>query len=433
MVPTFAISTVSSAVSLPVGGSAALAEFPLVQAVFFALLGGTVLNLMPCVFPVLSIKVLSFVQCGGKSAWEARKHGLVFALGVLTSFAVIAGLLIALRAGGAQIGWGFQLQSPLFVTLLAYLLFAMGLSLSGVFTIGCSLMGVGSSLAARHCYAGSFASGALTTVVATPCTAPFMGASVCFALTQPWYVALLVFQALGLGLALPYLLLSFSPALLRFLPRPGPWMERFKEFLAFPLYATAAWLIWVLSQQIGPTGVIVALAGMILIAFLAWLLRVVSTKHKTWRLAGVMAGMAAVGMTLGLIDLPGATAVSQDQGSRQGLAWEPFSRARLAELRANNQPVFINFTAAWCITCLANERLTLSSPEVAARLVEKGVIYLKGDWTNQDPEITAVLNEFGRSGVPLYVLYPPGQAEAKPIILPQILTESLLLERLERL
>ena len=250
---------------------------------------------------------------------------------------MIAGMLIALRAGGAQIGWGFQLQSPVFVTLLAYLLFAMALSLSGVFTLGSTLMGVGGSLAIRPGYSGSFATGALATLVATPCTAPFMGTALGFALTQPWLVSLAIFQALGLGMALPYLLLSFSPALRRFLPRPGPWLERFKEMLAFPLYATAAWLVWVLSLQTGSAGVAVALTGMILLAFAAWLVRATAAAGPHWYWAARLGAVAAMVLALVLVRLPAATgpAVSQAPGlTQQGVAWEPFSKERLAELQA---------------------------------------------------------------------------------------------------
>lgn len=414
-----------------IGVSTGLPELSLSQAALFALLGGIILNLMPCVFPVLSIKILGFVQHGQGSSRVIRRHGVIFTAGVLASFAAVAGILIALRAGGAQIGWGFQLQSPAFVTLLVLLIFAMGLSLSGVLTIGGSLMGIGHGLATRPGYSGSFATGMLTTLVATPCTAPFMGASIGFALTQPWYVSLLVFQSLGLGLALPYLLFSFSPALLRFLPRPGPWMERLKRFLALPMYATAAWLIWVLSLQAGTEGVMIALAGMVFIAFSAWLLQMGPAKGKIWRLTGIPVMVMVMGIAVAVVDLPSGTESTVSEG-RQDPMWEPFSRSRLAEMRANNQPVFINFTAAWCITCLTNEHVALSSPRVAARFIEKGVIGLKGDWTGQDPEITKALDAFGRSGVPLYVLYP-STAGAEPIILPQILTEALLLETLERL
>jgi len=407
--------------------------FPL-REILLAFLGGIILNLMPCVFPVLSMKALSFVQHSHKDDWEIRLHGLIFTAGVLTCFAAIAGALIALRAGGAQIGWGFQLQSPVFVTLLAYLVFAVGLSLSGVFTFGAGLMGVGNELATRSGYLGSFATGALATVVATPCTAPFMGAALGFALTQPWQVSLIIFLALGMGLAFPYLTLSFFPPLFRFLPKPGLWMERVKELLAFPLYATAAWLVWVLVLQTGAAGVIAALAGMILIAFAAWLFQSTRTITSHWRLAGSVGAVATLAIALGVAGLPvlsnsGSSAfVANRQSNGYGPEWEPFSQQRLAELRAEGRPVFVNFTAAWCITCLANEQVALSSSRVAQEFDAAGIVYLKGDWTNRNAEITQMLQQFGRSGVPLYVFFPPNNGE--PITLPQILTETIVLREL---
>lgn len=410
---------------------------PFGYALILALLGGMVLNLMPCVFPVLSVKVLHFAHQAHNAPTAVRWHGVVFTTGVLVSFALIAGLLLLLRAGGAQIGWGFQLQSPFFVTTLAYLLFILGLSLSGALTLGARLMDLGSGWATRSDYMGTFATGGLATLVATPCTAPFMGTALGYALTQPWPTALAVFQALGFGFALPYLVLSFKPSLLRFLPKPGPWMARFKEFLAFPLYATAAWLIWVLSQQTGPTGVAVALTGLILIALAIWLLGTTAAVSRRWRLLGRLSAVAALISALALAQLP--QAITPDSLPQTAMSnpkagdWELFSPQRLAELRAGNQPVFVNFTAAWCITCLVNERVALSSPRVKAGLAEAGITYLKADWTNHDPAITTMLASFGRSGVPLYVLYPPAQQGTEPIVLPQILTESLVLKAIKSL
>ncbi|HET6520993.1 MAG TPA: protein-disulfide reductase DsbD domain-containing protein, partial [Geminicoccaceae bacterium] len=433
----FAVSALPGAVPAAVAASPAFAPgIGLLQAVLFALLGGVILNLMPCVFPVLSVKALALVRHAGSGDGAVRRHGLAYAAGVLACFGLIAGALIALKAGGAAVGWGFQLQSPVVIALLAYLMFALGLSLSGAFSVGGGLMGAGGGLAARGGYAGSFFTGALAAVVATPCTAPFMGAALGFAIVQPWYVALGVFLALGLGMALPYLALCFSPGLLRLLPRPGPWMERFKQLLAFPLYATAVWLVWVLSLQAGPEGVAAALAGMVLIAFAAWLYQATRESAGLWRPAGALGAIAAVVLALGLVGLPdgpaGPVAV-RPAAAEGGPAWEPFSPTRLAELRAEGRPVFVNMTAAWCITCLVNERVALGSPEIGAAFAEKRVAYLKGDWTNGDPAITAVLDSFGRTGVPLYVLYPPEGAAREPIVLPQLLTEARLKRELERL
>jgi thiol:disulfide interchange protein DsbD len=411
----------------------------LFEAMALALVGGIVLNLMPCVLPVLSVKALALVEHGGTDASTLRRHGLAYTAGVVTCFGAVAGSLLALRAGGEQIGWGFQLQSPLFVTLLAYLLFVLALSLSGVVLIGGRLAGAGHALASRGGYAGSFFTGALATVAATPCTAPFMGVAVGFAVTQPWTTALLIFEALGLGLALPYLLLTLVPAWRRLLPRPGPWMERLKQLLAFPLYASVAWLVWVVSQQAGPRGVAVMLAGLVLIGFAAWLHEASRGVSARWRRAATAAVALTVLGAVGLGAVAGTASPSAPAKERApgGLTSESFSPRRLAELRARGVPVFVNFTAAWCITCLVNERVALRSPEVAAAFARKGVVYLKADWTKKDGQIAAVLASFGRNGVPLYVLYPPNAAgspaSGEPSVLPQILSEGTIIEAIEKL
>ena len=407
----------------------------LVEALLFALLGGLILNLMPCVFPVLSMKALALLGHAHDGRATVRRHGLAYTAGVLLCFGALAGALISLKAGGAAVGWGFQLQSPIFVAAMAYLLFFLGLSLSGVVTIGGAVMWIGSRLAQGGGYSGSFFTGVLAAVVATPCTAPFMGAAIGFALTRDAVVSVGVFLALGLGLALPYLLLTFVPALTRVLPRPGPWMERAKQFLAFPLYASVAWLIWVLSLQAGPDGVAAALAGLVLIAFAAWLWRTAATSQRGGRAAALTAALAAGGLAVAsLVVLPqqsAPTRSAQTQAETDGPAFEPYSPARLATLRAEGRPVFVNMTAAWCITCLVNERVALSSPEIGEAFARRGLVYLKGDWTNRDPEITALLESFGRNGVPLYAIYPAdGDA---PRLLPQLLTEALVLDALREI
>jgi len=346
----------------------------------------------------------------------------------------VAGTLLGLRAGGQQLGWGFQLQSPLFVTLLAYVLFVMALNLSGVIVVGARWTGAGQALAARPGYAGSFFTGALATVAATPCTAPFMSAALGYAVTQPWTSALLVFEALGLGLALPYLLLTLVPAWQRLLPAPGSWMVRLEQLLAFPLYASVAWLVWVVSQQAGPSGVAAALAGLVLIAFAVGLYRISRAAGGRWRrvaAASVVAlGVAAIGAPAldSLVD----TRVAARAARAEGGAWEPFSPQRLAELRAAGTPVFLNVTAAWCLTCLVNERVALRSSAVTDAFVRKGVVRLKADWTTRDPAITRVLGSFGRNGVPLYLFYPPGPA-AEPTVLPQILTEGVVVDATDKI
>jgi thiol:disulfide interchange protein DsbD len=416
-------------------GGPGAGSLTLIMAMALALAGGLILNLMPCVLPVLSVKAIALIEHSEVSPRVSRRHGLAYTAGVLASFAALAGALIALRAGGSEIGWGFQLQSPVVVTLLAYVLFALALSLSGVLVIGTRLAGMGHGLASRPRYAGSFFTGALATVAATPCTAPFMGVAIGFALTQPPATALLVFEALGLGLALPFLVLSVVPAWRRLLPRPGPWMERLRQALALPLYASVAWLVWVASRQVGPDGVALILAGLVLIAFAAWLHQRTRAASTRWRRVALPLALACVAAAVAAGPLAGGTlfasaGVTSPTGA--GVKWEPFTPKRLAELRAQGTPVFVNFTAAWCITCLVNERVALHSPAVAQVFARKGVVYLKADWTSKSPEIAALLESFGRSGVPLYVVYGRSAA-GTPQVLPQILSETGLIEAIEKI
>ncbi len=415
------------------GGNTSDAAIGFAAALFFALMGGIILNLMPCVFPVLSIKALSLVSHSNQSATQIRWHGFVYTLGVLASFAFLAVLLILLKAGGAQIGWGFQFQSPLFVLAVAYLMFAVGLSLSGVFFIGGSVANMGSSLTERPGYSGSFFTGVLATIVATPCTAPFMAAALGYALSQPPAKLLAIFLSSGLGLALPYLLLTCWPRAQRWMPRPGMWMERAKQILAFPMYASAIWLVWVLVQQAGVNSIVIALGGMLLIAFAAWLYDatlVSSTKIRTAGTASALAllmlvvGMSYLGISSGNTNDVNATASNANNTAEQN--WEPYSEMRLNELLGEGKPVFLNFTASWCISCLVNERVALSDVKVKETFKEQGIVYLKGDWTNRDLAITQFLQKFNRSGVPFYVFYPAGKSD-QPAELPQILTPDMVI------
>ncbi|MDP3241263.1 MAG: protein-disulfide reductase DsbD family protein, partial [Reyranella sp.] len=408
-------------------------QLSLVQALLFALLGGLILNLMPCVFPVLAMKAAAFARLAGHERSEMRRDGLAYTAGVLASFAVMAGIVIAIRSSVGEVNWGFQFQSPVFTLLIAYLFFVVGLNLSGVFEVGSRLAGVGQGLASRGGTTGAFFTGVLAVIVATPCTAPFMAAALGFALSQPAPATIAVLLAMGLGLALPYLALSMTPALQRLMPRPGPWMDRLRQFLAFPMFASAVWMIWVLTQQTGADGVLYALGGMILIAFAIWLLRIGSgASAATWLRRGLAAAsvLLAFAATLKLDDSP-ATAASASGGPAAGVSfegWERFSRARMAEAVAAGKPVFVDFTAAWCITCLVNERVALETPGSRKAFEQAGVVKLKGDWTNRDAEITGVLKELGRAGVPLYLFWAPGAD--RPKILPQVLTESLILSEL---
>ncbi len=409
-------------------------QLTLVEALLFALLGGLILNLMPCVFPVLAMKAAAFAKLAGGARAEMRRDGLAYTAGVLASFGAMAGVLVAIRASLGDVGWGFQFQSPIFSLLIAYLFFTIGLNLSGLFEIGGRFAGVGQGLAARSGGTGAFFTGVLAVVVATPCTAPFMAAALGFALTQPAPQTFAVLLALGAGLALPYLALSMTPALQRLMPRPGLWMDRLRQFLAFPMFASAAWMIWVLTQQAGADGVMYALAGLILIAFAVWLVRMGDgAERPSWLRRGLVA--AALLLTLGTViriddgDGPGTTAASAStSGGVNFEGWERFSRSRMVEAAGQGKPVFVDFTAAWCITCLVNERVALETPAAKRAFEQTGTVKLKGDWTNRDPEITATLKEAGRAGVPLYLYWAPG-AE-KPKILPQVLTEAMIVSEL---
>lgn len=399
------------------------------EAVLLAVLGGLILNLMPCVLPVLAVKGLSFARHANQGRGMAR-HGAAYTVGVLASFAIVGAILLAVRAAGEAAGWGFQLQEPVFVLLMAYLMVLIGLNFAGLFEIGGRFAGIGGALAGRSGLSGSFFTGVLAVIVATPCTAPFMGAAVGFALGQTAAVAMAVMLALGFGLALPFLLLSMVPRLLRLIPGPGPWMVRFKQLLAFPMFATAAWLIWVLSLQAGNEALFGALAGTILIAFAVWLLQASAGASGRWRLAAIGLAAVAVVVAFDMIRFaesgapePVRSGPDPAETAGSGIVWERFSEARLAALRAEGRPVFINFTAAWCITCIANEKVVLRLESVRRAVDAAGMATLKGDWTRRDPVITEHLARFGRSGVPLYVIYPPKGSPKTPMVLPQILTE----------
>ena len=405
----------------------------LLSVIFFALAGGLILNLMPCVFPVLSLKVLSLASKGQSAVSEQRLHGVAYTAGIIVTFMLLASILIALRAGGEAVGWAFQLQSPWFVSLLIFLFFSFGLSLSGVFEFGTSFMGLGNNLASKSGYKGSFFTGVLATAVASPCTAPFMGAALGFALSQSWLVAMVVFFFLGLGMALPFLVLSFSPALMKFMPKPGAWMNTFKEFMAFPMYATVLWLLWVLGNQVGVNGMAIVVGACILLAFGLWLLQKRTVVGPFWRNANVVMATIAIVIAFYSLQSPMLESRPMTQSYAGGgddeymvANYEAFGTARFEELQAEGKPVFINMTAAWCITCLANEQTTLSSERVIQTMTDQGITYLKGDWTNQDPEISRVLDAFNRPSVPLYVFYPGAGKE--PVILPQILTPSIVVD-----
>lgn len=410
-------------------GSPVISTLALWQAVLLAIAGGMLLNLMPCVLPVLSIKALGLVS-HSRSPRTLRASGIAYTAGVLCSFALLAVILIGLRSAGAAAGWGFQLQSPGFVAAMSYLLFSMALVLSLGLDLGSGLAGIGDRLTRGSGMAGSFFTGALAAVVATPCTAPFMASAIGFALSQPAAVAATVLLAIGFGLALPYLLLTFVPAWTRFLPRPGPWMLRLKQALAFPLYATVIWLLWVAGQQIGVDGVARILLGLLLLSLALWIYSAWRGDHGRVRRAATAAALLLVGVAISLA-VPAARTVQPVTETGDHLPSVPFAENEIERLRASGRAVFVNMTAAWCITCLVNERVALGTDAVREALASRQIVYMKGDWTNRDARISRYLWSFGRAGVPLYVLYPAG--EGAPRVLPQILTENMLLEAIDAL
>ncbi len=401
-------------------------------ALLFAFLGGLILNVMPCVLPVLAMKALGIAGKAHVHKSEAAREGLAYGIGAILSFLALGAAVVLLRASGAAIGWGFQLQDPIVVAGFALLIFAVGLNLSGVFEIGAGITG-GDALTRRGGPVGAFFTGVLAVAVAAPCTAPFMAAALGYALTQTVATALLVFLALGIGFAFPFVAVSLSPPLLRLVPKPGLWMVRLRQALAFPMYGAAVWLLWVLSQEAGPEGLVAALGAMIAIAFAAWAWGTSRKAHARWRMIGASAAALAVAVGLILLGFAGTgqpAAASSASIAPAGLAAEPYSDARLASLRAQNRAVFVDATAAWCITCLVNEKVALSAGPVRAAFKRGDVAYLVADWTNRNPEITALLAAHGRPGVPLYLYYAPGASKAD--VLPQILTEDSLLSAIRQ-
>jgi thiol:disulfide interchange protein/DsbC/DsbD-like thiol-disulfide interchange protein len=417
------------------GPAAAPGPAVVAQALLFALLGGLILNLMPCVFPILAMKAAS-LAAAAHDVRRARRHGLAFLAGVLTTFLLLAGVLLMLRAAGEAIGWGFQLQSPPVTAGLALLMLAVALNLSGVFHIGGGLQGVGTGPLSRlPGTLGAFFTGALAVVVAAPCTAPFMAFALGTALVMPWPMALLVFLGLGLGLALPFVVVSLTPGLLARLPRPGPWMERFKNLLAFPMYATALWLAWVFSRQTGAEALGLLFVAGLSLALGAWLVGVGQTEralgrrgliHLTVGVAVLLLAGAAL-ITAARVPPPEPGVAISSPGA--GPASAPWSSAGVETALAEGRPVLVNFTADWCVTCKINERTSLSSAGVAAAVARSNAVYLVGDWTRRDDAISAELQRHGRSGVPLYLLYAPGSPE--PRILPQLLTEGVVIDALK--
>jgi thiol:disulfide interchange protein DsbD len=404
-------------------------EIGLLLALVFAFVGGLILNLMPCVLPVLAMKAFALSSQAGRDRAEAVRESLTYGIGAILSFLGLGALLIILRAGGQSIGWGFQLQEPVVVGAFALLMFGVGLNLSGVFEF--AAFGGGEGLTRRGGEVGSFFTGVLAVAVAAPCTAPFMAAALGYGLTQPASVSLAIFFVLGFGFAAPFVLVGISPAVMRALPKPGPWMVRLKQGLAFAMYGTAAWLVWVLAQQTGANAVAGALAAMIATGFAAWVWGASRSASPRGRGIGALITLLALLVALSCLALlRSIPATAASSINVTGLVSQPYSQARLASLRAANRAVFVNVTAAWCITCLVNDEAALSGAQVRRAFAQNHVVYIVADWTRRSPEITALLAEHGRSGVPLYLYYAPGAVEPK--VLPQILTEGAVLAALKR-
>ncbi len=405
-------------------------QMTLPLAIAFAFIGGLILNLMPCVFPVLALKAIGFAGTAHESAGKRLGHGLAYTAGVLTLFVILAAVLILLKGAGAAVGWGFQLQNPMIVAGLAYLLLLVGLNLSGVFEVNATVAGTGEDMASGGGARGAYFTGALAAVVATPCTAPFMATALGAALTMTAPATMAIFVALGVGLAAPFLLLSVLPGVAARMPKPGIWMVRLKELLAFPMYASAAWLLTVLATLAGSGSMLIALIGAVLVGLAAWAFGVAQKSSRKGQVLGYGTSIAAAAAVIALC-LQFTVVQRSEDASGVSIAGhagpvEPFSAARLDALLADNEPVFVNMTADWCITCKVNEKIAFGENFQNA-LKENGVTYLVGDWTAYDPEITALLEKFGRVGVPLYAVFP---RNGDPILLPQILTSDRIVQAL---
>jgi len=390
----------------------------LLAALTLAFLGGLILNLMPCVLPMLSIKAIGLLE-SGEDPTKARRHALAYTAGVLCSFATIGLAIVTLRSAGHAFGWGAQLQQPLFVGVLVCVMVAVGLSMSGVVQFGTSFGNLGQGLVSRSGWTGDFFTGVLAVAVASPCVAPFMGTALAYAFAAPMLAALLVFLALGLGLALPFLLLGFIPALGSLLPRPGAWMDTLKQVLAFPMYLTAVWLIWVLAHQRGADAVGLVLIASVLLAMTLWWFERSRSRGAVSKALVIALGLL---VALPLYQLTQLPAMAENGTPETGVV--AYTPAKLAELRAANTPVFVDMTADWCITCKANEHAVLDTSAFQALLQRTGTVYMKGDWTDVNPTIEAFLKQYNSPGVPLYVVFPKNGGEGKQ--LPNVLTAAIV-------
>jgi thiol:disulfide interchange protein len=401
------------------------------KAAGLAFLGGLILNLMPCVFPVLFIKGLSLVQSGNEERHKLRVHGFVYTAGILVSFWLLVGALLGLRSAGSHLGWGFQFQSPVFLSLMAALLFFLGLSLAGQFEIGLTLTSAGGSLAAKQGYAGSFFTGVLAVIVATPCTAPFMGAAIGYALSQSAAVTFAVFTALALGLAAPYVVLTLQPAWTRILPRPGAWMEVLKQAVSVPIFGTVIWLAWVLANAYGAAVLAALLVSFLLLAMAGWFLG----RWPAQRWSTIVASLIVIAVVAVAVVAPGQLAMIATSPVQTATAsttgWQPWSPDVVTKYQSQGRPVFVDFTASWCLSCQVNERIAFGSPAVQKAFADSNIVLMRADWTRYDDSITRTLNSLGRSGVPTYALYVPG--ESAPRLLPEVLTPGIVTDAIAQL
>ncbi len=411
----------------PVRGASSAGLVGIVQMLGFAMIGGLILNVMPCVLPVISLKIFGFVSEAGIESKKAFRLSMAFSLGIIGCFAALAAVVVLLRTAGAQIGWGFQFQDYRFIILISCLVFAFALNLFGVYELSVSAQATQglAHLAGGEGYGGAFFQGVFATVLATPCTAPFLGTASAFAFAQPGWVTFLVFLFIGFGMALPYLLLALNPRWLRYLPKPGSWMLRVKQCMGFLLVGTLLWLIWILGQMRGVDAVVQLGAILLVIAILAWIKGSFWTPVSTGRSRILAIGAMAIVLLLAGGSYGFVTKPSQ-------MVWRPFSKSTLDEALAAGKPVFVDFTADWCITCKTNERFAIDTPQVRQAFLKRNVVALKADWTKGDPEITQILKQFGRAGVPMYLVYPSGTREAQPLLLPELITSQTVLDALNK-
>ncbi|HID4131345.1 TPA: protein-disulfide reductase DsbD family protein [Pluralibacter gergoviae] len=402
----------------------------MLTAMLAALLGGIILNVMPCVFPIVSLKALGLMRHDGDAA-SARTEGIGFLLGTLAAMMVLAGILLAIRAGGSAVGWGFQLQSPLVIATLALVILGAALNLLGVFEVGLSLQRAGEISVGRGAFVRSALTGALAIVVATPCSAPFMAGAIGYALVQPPAVALAIFFALAVGFSAPFTLISLFPALARRLPRPGPWMGIVKRALAFPMFGAYAWLVWVLAQQAGSTALATLLAGSVVLSFAAWLYGMAQQRQMLGRGYRLMYAATALLVLTVIAPLPGVMKPADaPQVARQTQAPMVWSPQAVAENRGHGRAIFVNFTASWCITCQVNDKTSLSTAAVKSALARTGTLYMVADSTKFNADIDDAMSQFGQGGLPLYVVYPADGG--KPQVLPQVLTPAIVVNALDQ-